>query len=140
MEPCAHIDDEAALLGGFTFGVEFGLIYVRDAEGQGTTQAPDWDPNTDAVLAAPSALLVAVRHYVDGPVHCQVWDSGDRRERLPHVLHTGSLEVASGFLLIGDVNEDVLLRIRPAGDVVGITVRADSIRHAGHIDIELSGV
>ena len=132
--------DEAELLGGFTFGVEFGLIYVRDAEGQGLLQAPDWDPCTDAVLAEPSALLVAVRHYSDGPVHCQVWDTGDRTERLPHVLHTGSLAVPSGFLLIGDVNEDVLLKIRPDGDAVGITVRVDSTRHAGHIDIELSGV
>ncbi len=29
------LEDEAGFLGGFTFGVEFGLIYVRDAEGEG---------------------------------------------------------------------------------------------------------
>ncbi len=52
------LEDEAGFLGGFTFGVEFGLIYVRDAEGEGLgPSAPDWDPSTSAVLAAPQPGL-----------------------------------------------------------------------------------
>ncbi len=133
------LEDEAEFLGGFTYGVEFGLIYVRDAEGEGLLSAPDWDPSTSAVLAGTEALLVAVRHYVDGPVRCQLWDSGYRSGRLPHLLHTGWLHVPSGLLLVGDVNEDIVLEIRPECGAVGITVRADSSVHAGHVEIELSG-
>jgi hypothetical protein len=99
----------------------------------------DQAPDAYELRKSGQALLVAVRHYVDGPVRCQLWDSGDRSERLPHVLHTGSLQVASGCLLIGDVNEDIVLKIRPEGGAVGITVRADSSVHAAHIEIELSG-
>ena len=133
-------EDRADFLASFTYGVEFGLLYVRDAEGEGLPAAPDWDPSTSPVLVAPEALLVAVRHYVDGPLHCELWDSGERSERLPHVLHTGALQVPSGVLLVGDVNEDIVLRTRPDGDTVGITVRADSRLHAAHVQIELSGV
>ena len=134
------LEGEAEFLGEFVFGVEFGLIFVRDAEGDGSPASVEWEPILEPVLAWPHGLLIVVRHYMDGPTRCQVWSSGNRADQLPLILHTGSLSVASGLLLIGDVNEDILLKIRPDASEVGLTVRADSSPHAGHIQVELSGV
>lgn len=133
-------EGEADFLGEFVFGVEFGLIFVRDAQSEGSPSSVEWDPILEPVLAWPRGRLIAVRHYVDGPTRCQVWSSGNRADQLPHVLHTGSMSVPSGLVLIGDVNEDILLKIRPDGSEVGVTVRADSSPHGGHIQVELSGV
>lgn len=91
------------------------------------------------VLARPQDLFICVRHYVDGPVRCEVWGSGTREDRLPHVLHTRQISVTSAVLLIGDVDEDIVLKVKPDSSDVGVTVRADTREHAAHIQVELSG-
>lgn len=84
----------------------WGLLLVTDE--RSTEEIPSWTSDAELVAAAPSAMVVRVRHQQEGSVSVFL-GADDPGAELTQVF-TGELELESGVLVVSDALGDSKLR------------------------------
>lgn len=92
----------------------FGVLLITDEKS--TEPIPEWSSDDQLVTSTGTAMVVKIRHEVDGPATVRVWD--DDGHRTGHVAGERELTVKSGALRVSTATGDHFVRIPvPAGTV-----------------------
>ncbi len=93
----------------------FGVLLITDEKS--TEPIPDWSSDDQQVTSTGTAMVVKIRHEVDGPATVRVWDDDPHRAGLAAVER--ELTVKSGALRVSTAT---------GNDFVGIPVPAGTVR------------
>src|ERR1700686_1794515 len=92
----------------------FGVLLITDEKS--TEPIPDWSSDDQQGTSAVTAMVVKIRHEVDGPATVRVWDDDPHRTGLAAVER--ELTAKSGALRVSTASGDHFVRIPvPVGTV-----------------------
>jgi hypothetical protein len=115
----------------------FGLLLVKDDKSR--ERIPAWSSDEQQVTAAKSAMVVKVRHEVDGPATVRVWDDlpdgGDKVEVGKVVLRS-----PSGVLRVSSATGEHSMRVSAPGTDVHVKVLASAPSDPGEVDLIITPV
>ncbi|WP_129667614.1 hypothetical protein [Phytoactinopolyspora endophytica] len=117
-------------------GAEFpwGVLLMTDS---GSSELiPEWSSPGEQVTAAPSAMVVRVRHADEGGVSVRLW-ADDGHEASGILIFEGSIELPSGVLRASDALAATTADLELAAGIYPIRLFADLESEASAIDIVL---
>jgi hypothetical protein len=110
----------------------FGVLLVTDDKS--TEPIPDWSSEDQQVTSTATAMVVKIRHEVDGPATVRIWDdspAGDDRFEVDDV----TLMSPSGVLRISTATGEHAVRIPIPGGRAQVRVLASASRDPGEVDL-----
>ena len=119
------------MLGELRGQFPFGVLLITDE--QSTEPIPDWSSEDQQVTRAVTAMVVKIRHEVDGPATVRIWDEQPSRAGVTDAEEV--LTVRSGVLRVSTATGAHFVRIQvPKGPVL-IRVIASAPRNPEEIDL-----
>jgi len=109
----------------------FGVLLITDEES--TEPIPDWSSDDQKVSSGANAMVVKIRHEVDGPAIVRVWD--DDPHKAGRAAVERELTVKSGALRVSTATGDHAVRIPVPAGTVRVRVVASAPRNPGEIDL-----
>jgi hypothetical protein len=109
----------------------FGVLLITDEKS--TEPIPDWSSDDQQVTSGGTAMVVKIRHEVDGPATVRVWDD-DPHKAGPAAVER-ELTVKSGALRVSTATGDHAVRIPVPAGTVRVKVVASAPRNPGEIDL-----
>jgi hypothetical protein len=110
----------------------FGLVLLTDD--LGTDQIPDFASASAPVTCSKTAIVVTIKHEVDGTARVRVWNA-EPENRLPFEYGTWTLETASGRLRLSTADGSQFVVMDGLSSRTAVKVMASGQNYAEAIDL-----
>jgi hypothetical protein len=131
----AYMVTGGTLVAQFTVPVEHGVMYIRDKDS--TSSHLVWDPASSAWDVAIDSLAIAVQAPIDGLVAFEM-RRGAPDSSLSVLVFEGALRTPSGYLVIHDADQFIMMTILVDGDLTELAIRTDVAGNAGTLSLGLT--
>ncbi len=110
----------------------FGFVLVTDESS--TEPIPEWSSDEQQLTLADTAMVIKIRHEVDGPAVVRVWDSDPKLHDAREVA-TVLLRSPSRALRVSTATGDPFIRFDVSTIAVKVRVIASAPRHPDEVHL-----
>lgn len=110
----------------------FGIVLVTDE--MSTEPIPKWSSDEQQVTLASSAMVIRIRHEVDGPAIVRVWDDDPKLPDARDVT-TIFMKIPSRALRVSTAAGETFIRVDVPTDEVRVRILASAARDPDEVHL-----